>query len=99
MRTLLRRGRHGGGTVARQFLVLRVLVGGVLVGSALALAPLDPRGDTRDRAGEQAIAVARSIAAPPAVRDALHTADPSTTLQPYAEAVRADADVDFVVVM
>jgi sensor histidine kinase regulating citrate/malate metabolism len=99
MRTLLRRGRHGEGTVARQFLVLQVLVVVVLVGSALALATLDARRDTRDRAREQAIAVARSIADSPAVRDALHTADPSTTLQPYAEAVRADADVDFVVVM
>ncbi len=91
--------RDGESTVARQILLLQVLVVVVLVGAALALATLDARRDTRDQAREQAVAVARSMADSPTVTDALRTSTPSDRLQPYAEEVRTDAKVDFVVVM
>ena len=99
MRTLERPTGKRESTVARQILVLQVLVVLVLVGAAVVLATLDARRDTRERAREQAIAVAQSMADSPAVRQALRTTSPSRVLQPYAEEVRHDAGVDFVVVM
>jgi sensor histidine kinase regulating citrate/malate metabolism len=85
--------------VARQILALQVLVVLVLVLTATALATLDARRDTRAAARDEAVSVALSVADSPTVRQALATDDPSATLQPYAEAVRTDTGVDFVVVM
>jgi two-component system, CitB family, sensor kinase len=85
--------------VARQILLLQVLVVLVLVVTATALATLDARHDTREAARDQAVSVALSVADSPTVRQALRTRDPSASLQPFAEAVRRDTAVDFVVVM
>ena len=87
------------GSVARQVLLLQVLVVLLLVGSSIGLAAYDARQDARDSAAERSVAVARAVADSPTVRDALATADPSALLQPYAEQVRTDTEVDFVVVM
>jgi len=86
-------------SVARQILILQVLVVVVLVVVSLALAAYDARRDARADAVDRAVAVARSVADSPTVISALGTADPSTTLQPFAEQVRLDTGVDFVVVM
>jgi len=86
-------------SVARQILMLQVLVVLLLVVAALGLAAYDARRDTREHARDQAVAVALAVADSPAVRDALDQPDPSAALQPYAEEVRKDTEVDFVVVM
>jgi len=86
-------------SVARQVLLLQVGVVLVLVVASIALAAYDARRDARAQATERALAVAEAVADSPAVLDALATDDPSVELQPYAEQVRADTDVDFVVVM
>ena len=91
------RGRDS--PVARQILLLQVLVVSLLVVAALALATLDARRDARTQARDQAVAVARSVADSPTVGQQLRSPDPSSGLQPYAEQVRADTDVDFIVVM
>ncbi len=85
--------------MARQILLLQVLVVVVLVVSAVALAAVDARRDVREDSRGQALAVAESMADSPTVRAAVLGSDPSATLQPYAEEVRADTDTDFVVVM
>ena len=85
--------------VARQIFLLQVLVVLVLVVIATGLAALDARRDTRDSARDEAVSVALSVADSPTVRESLTTADPTATLQPFAEAVRADTSVDFVVIM
>jgi sensor histidine kinase regulating citrate/malate metabolism len=85
--------------VARQVLVLQVLMVLAVVVLAVSLATYNARRDTRDHARDQAIAVARAVADSPTVRTALVTSDPTAILQPYAEEVRADSGVDFVVVM
>jgi len=85
--------------VARQILVLQVLVVLVLVVAALGLAAYDARRDARRAATDNAVDVALSVADSPTVLGALDDADPSATLQPYAEQVRGDTGVDFVVVM
>lgn len=85
--------------VARQIFLLQVLVVLVLVATATALAALDARRDTRNSARDEAVAVALSVADSPTVRQAVEDPDPSVALQPFAEAVRADTGVDFVVIM
>lgn len=99
MPSMRRPGRGHEGSVARQILLLQVLVVLVLVSSALTLATLDARRDTKDNARQQAVAVAESMADSPTVRQALQEPSPTRTLQPYAEEVRVDTGVDFVVVM
>ena len=91
--------RRSEGSVARQMLGLQVLVVVVLVLVALGLASYDARRDARTTASDQALAVALAVADSPAVRDGLRRPDPSASLQPYAEEVRSDTGVDFVVVM
>ena len=91
--------RRSEGSVARQVLGLQVLVVVVLVLVALGLAAYDARQDARTSASDRALAVALAVADSPAVRDGLRQPDPTATLQPYAEEVRTDTGVDFVVVM
>ena len=85
--------------VARQILVLQVLVVVVLVVSSLALATYDARRDARTAASERALAVAQSVADSPTVVDAVVGPAPTEVLQPFAEQVRVDTDVDFVTIM
>ncbi|WP_374455246.1 ATP-binding protein [Nocardioides sp.] len=93
------RRAEGESPVARQILLLQVGVVVVLVVTAVALAALDARRDSREAAGDQAVAVARSVADSPFVREEVLTADPTTALQPFAEEVRRDTGTDFVVIM
>jgi len=86
-------------SVARQILVLQLLVVLMVVAAAGGLAVYDARKDARDHARDQALAIARSVADSPAVVAGVATADPTAVLQPFAEQVRADTAVDFVVVM
>ena len=85
--------------MARQVLVLQLIVVLVLVVTALALATYDARTDIRASARDEAVSVARAVARAPVVHEAMATGDPSSLLQPFAEAVRVDTGVDFVVVM
>jgi sensor histidine kinase regulating citrate/malate metabolism len=86
-------------SVARQVLVLQLIAVLVLVVTALALATYDARSDIRASARDESVSVAQAVARAPVVREAIVTADPSELIQPFAEAVRVDTGVDFVVVM
>src|SRR5688572_19691841 len=97
MRPMRRTARDS--PVARQILLLQVLVVLLLVAAALGLAAYDARQDNRDHARDQAVSVAESVADSPSVREAMRSEEPCPTLQPYAEQVRVDTGVDFVVVM
>ncbi|MGZ4437880.1 MAG: sensor histidine kinase [Nocardioidaceae bacterium] len=97
-----RRGRAGGtagSTVARQILVLQLLVVLVVVLGALGLAYAEARRSTLAAARQRAVAVAVAVADEPTVRRAVQGPDPSRALQPVAEQVRRDSGTDFVVVM
>ena len=85
--------------MARQILVLQALVVLVLVAAALSLAAYDARRDRPVAATDRAVAVAQAVADSPTAVGALDDTDPSATLQPFAERVRRDTEVDFVVVM
>lgn len=80
-------------------LLLQALLVVVLVVGAGTLATYDARRDARTTATDRALAVARAVADSPTITEALSTPDPSTTIQPFAEQVRADTGVDFVTVM
>ena len=69
------RGRRPS-SVARQILVLQLLVVLIVVLSALALAYLDARADQRRQAGEAALAVATTTADSPQILAALATRIP-----------------------
>jgi sensor histidine kinase regulating citrate/malate metabolism len=85
--------------VARQILVLQVLVVLVVVVGAVLLAYADARRSQIASARDRALAVAVSVADTPQVREALRTPDPSSRIAPFAEEVRRDSRTDFVVVM
>ena len=83
---------------AQLFAMQAVLIAVVVAGYALFTYVSDQH-QAEDAAGRQALAVARSIADSPSVREAIATPDPSAVLQPYALKVMKDADVDFVTIM
>jgi len=86
-------------SVARQLLLLQVLLlAGVLAAAAVSIFVV-----TRDReesaARDKVLSLAESIGDNPFVAVAAVGADPSAVLQPYAEQIRTQTRVDFVVVM
>ncbi|MFI7678892.1 ATP-binding protein [Actinophytocola sp. NPDC049390] len=88
-----------GWSLARQLLVLQVIIVGVLVVAGAVLAYLDVAGRTEDSTREEVISVALTIADSPAVVDVVQANEPSAILQPFAERVRHDTGVDFITIM
>ncbi|MFC8845479.1 MULTISPECIES: ATP-binding protein [unclassified Micromonospora] len=86
-------------SIAGQLFALQALVVGLLVLAASAGGVWLARSDARDAARDEVLAVAHTVAGSPDVRAALASADPSASLQPYAEATRVATGTDFVVVM
>ncbi|MEU3621154.1 histidine kinase [Amycolatopsis coloradensis] len=87
------------GSLARQLLILQLVVLFVLVAAGVTFAYLDSVRATEDRARDKVTAVAEAVADAPGVLAALSTSDPTRTLQPFAQSVRADTEVDFVTIM
>ncbi|MFF3373051.1 ATP-binding protein [Streptomyces sp. NPDC002680] len=84
---------------AQLFAMQAVLIAVVVAGCALFTYVSD-RSQAEDAAGRQAMAVARSVADAPSVREAIRTApEPTKLLQPYALQVQRDTDVDFITIM
>jgi len=65
----------------------------------LVILILDAQRTVSDDAAAKSLAVSRTIAADPAVKSALGTANPTATLQPLALAVMKSSHVDFVTIM
>lgn len=86
-------------SLARKLLVLMLAMVAVLVAVSAALAYLEATRTSANAAGEKSLSVAVSVAAAPTVLEAVRTANPSSTLQPLAERVRAGTEVDFVTIM
>ncbi|MDF3150225.1 histidine kinase, partial [Streptomyces sp. T21Q-yed] len=86
-------------TVARQVFVLQAAIVLLLVAAAVAALVLQVRNDTEREARNRSLAVAESFANAPGVVEALADPDPTTLLQPRAEAAREATGVDFIVVM
>ena len=86
-------------SLARQLLVLQLAVAVAVVLLAAVLAYADARRDSVALARAQVSSLSAALAAEPTVAQALRSGDPSSRLQPLAEAVRLSTEVDFVVVM
>ncbi|MGH3451741.1 MAG: sensor histidine kinase [Haloechinothrix sp.] len=86
-------------SVARQLLVLQLVIVAVVVTGGAVLAYLEAVRATEDSAREKVTSVAVSVADSPSLLAALAEPDPSARLQPFAERVRADTDVDFITIM
>ncbi|PXY19330.1 sensor histidine kinase [Prauserella muralis] len=95
----MRVSRGRGWSLARQLLLLQVVLVGALVGGGAALAYADAAQAAEDKAAEEVTAVAATLAGSPGVRSAVQDRDPSVRLQPVAERVRADTGVDFITIM
>ncbi|MER5218028.1 sensor histidine kinase [Streptomyces sp. NPDC002838] len=83
---------------AQLFAMQAVLIAVVVAGYALFTYVSD-RSQAEDAARRQALAVARSVADSPSVREAIGTSDPTAELQPYALRVMRDTEVDFITIM
>ncbi|MFD9949502.1 ATP-binding protein [Nonomuraea sp. NPDC059023] len=86
-------------SLAGQMLLLQLVVVAVTVAGGAGLAVVQAHHLLTEEAANTASAVAQTVAASPDVLAALGAADPSATLQPYAERVRLRAGVDFVTIM
>ncbi|MET7725338.1 sensor histidine kinase [Streptomyces mirabilis] len=86
-------------SLAGQLFAMQAVLIAVLVAGYALFSYVSDRSQAEDAAGRQAMAVARSIADAPSVRDAIRTANPTKDLQPYALQVQRDTGVDFVTIM
>ncbi|MEV7995743.1 sensor histidine kinase [Streptomyces sp. NPDC086077] len=86
-------------SLAGQLFAMQAVLIAVLVAGYALFTYVSDRNQAEDAAGRQAMAVARSIADSPSVREAIRTSDPTAPLQPYALSVMRDTDVDFVTIM
>ncbi len=86
-------------SLARQLFALQAVVVALVLAGVAVAAYLQFGDANREATEREMLAVAHTLAADPEVRAALATPDPTATLQPLAERVRADTATDFVVIM
>ncbi|MFD5570055.1 ATP-binding protein [Streptomyces cadmiisoli] len=86
-------------SLAGQLFAMQAVLIAVLVAGYAVFSYFSDRSQAQEAAGRQAMAVARSVADAPSVREAIRTSDPSAALQPYALRVTEDTEVDFVTIM
>jgi two-component system, CitB family, sensor kinase len=91
--------RRRGWSLARQLLVLQVIIVGFLVVAGAVLAYLDVADRTEDSTRDEVVSVALTIADMPAVVDAVEATDPSAILQPFTDRVLAHTSIDFITIM
>ncbi|MEV0174824.1 sensor histidine kinase [Streptomyces sp. NPDC050803] len=86
-------------SLAGQLFAMQAVLIAVLVAGYALFTYVSDRSQAEEAAGRQALAVARSVADAPSVREAIRTSDPTARLQPYAQRVQRDTGVDFVTIM
>jgi sensor histidine kinase regulating citrate/malate metabolism len=91
-----RRGRWG---LARQLLVLQVIVVVLIVGIGAGVSVGSAQRSATDASRAEVLAMAETLAQSPGVISALRSADPTKVLQPEAEAVMGRTDTSFIVFM
>src|SRR4051812_12314916 len=86
-------------SVAARIFAGQLLLVALITAGVSAVLFLDARQQSHDRAAQRMLSVAAAIADNPLVLEAVQSPSPSATLQPYAEAIRRDAPVDFITIM
>ncbi|MGW0903466.1 sensor histidine kinase [Streptomyces sp. NPDC002853] len=86
-------------SLAGQLFAMQIVLVAVVVAGCALFTYLSDRQQAEEGARRQATAAARAVADSPSVREAADGKDPTSTLQPYATAVRLHTGVDFVTIM
>lgn len=86
-------------SVAAQMLLLQVTATLLLAAAGAGLVVWDADRDAHAAATTKVIDVAEAVANAPVVLSSIDGPDPTATLEPFAERVRADTDTDFVVII
>ncbi|MEV4334814.1 sensor histidine kinase [Streptomyces sp. NPDC049597] len=86
-------------SLAGQLFAMQVVLVAAIVAGCALFAYFTDRSQAEESARLQTSATAAAAARSPSVVQAVRSADPSAALQPYAEALRKDAGMDFVVIM
>lgn len=84
--------------LSAQILLLQVAIIVLTVSAGLAVSLLEARAQIDERAGEQSLAIARSVAEIPAVARAFALPRPQVVIEPIAERIRVRTDAAFIVV-
>ncbi len=88
----------GKGSLARQLLVLQLLIVLVLLAAVAAVSISQARDDFRDTEGRRMLGIAESVAANPSTRKILARPAQHRTLAPLAEAARALSGAEYVAI-
>ncbi|GGT33769.1 sensor histidine kinase [Streptomyces purpureus] len=86
-------------SLAGQLFAMQVVLVAAIVAGCAVFAYVTDRAQAEETARRQSTATATAVAKAPSVAEAVRSADPTATLQPYAEALRRESGVTFVVVM
>src|SRR5947208_11258596 len=86
-------------SLARQLLVIQVVIVGVLVAGGAVLVYFDVGARARQTSAQTVTTLSRAIADTPFVISAVTGPDPTAQLQPYTETVRGHTGVDFITIM
>lgn len=86
-------------SVARQLLVLQTLLLVVVLAAAATTSFVLTRQHEESAAREKVLVLAQSVADNPFVIRQVVTTNPTAALEPYAERIRTETRVDFVVIM
>ncbi|MGW0701792.1 sensor histidine kinase [Streptomyces sp. NPDC002867] len=86
-------------SLAGQLFAMQVVLVAAIVAGCALFAYFTDRSQAEESARLQTSATAAAAARSPSVVQAVRSDDPSAALQPYAEALRKDAGMDFVVIM
>jgi two-component system CitB family sensor kinase len=88
-----------GWSLARQLLVLQVIIVALVVAAGAVLVYLDTADRAEASSRDEVVSVALAIADSPAVVDAVEAPNPSAVLQPFTDRVRRDTGIDFITIM
>ncbi|MCA6094449.1 sensor histidine kinase [Streptomyces sp. SCA3-4] len=86
-------------SLAGQLFAMQIVLVALVVAGCAVFTYLTDRRQAEEAARRQVTTATTAVAASPAVRAAVRSADPAAALQPYAEQVRRDTGVDFVTIM
>ena len=84
--------------LSTQILVLQLGIIVVIVGCGFVLSFLRARHNLDQQAAQRSLAIARVVAAMPAISDAFSTPHPARTIDPLAERIRRATGAAFIVV-
>jgi two-component system CitB family sensor kinase len=84
--------------LSTQILLLQVAIIVLTVSAGFAVSIVQARSKIDDQAGQESLAIARSVAAVPAIRDAFVLPHPERVIDPIAERIRRRTSAAFIVV-